>query len=58
MQNVAVSAVEDWKSDFLSFLCDRLDEIERDSPMDSMDDISKSLFKNRSEIMGQAENPA
>ena len=54
MQNVAVSAVEDWKSDFLSFLCDRLDEIERDSPMDSMDDISKSLFKNRSEIMGQA----
>ncbi len=54
MQNVAVSAGEDWKSDFLSFLCDRLDEIERDSPMDSMDDISKSLFENRSEIMGQA----
>ena len=54
MQNVALNTVGDWKSDFLSFLCDRLDEIERDSSMDSMDDISKSLFQNRSEIMGHA----
>jgi hypothetical protein len=54
MQNVALSTVGDWKSDFLSFLFDRLDKIERDSAMDSMDDISKSLFENRSEIMGRA----
>jgi len=54
MQNVALSSVGDWKSDFLSFLCDRLDKIEKESSMDSMDDISKSLFQNRSEIMGQA----
>ena len=54
MQNVALSSVGDWKSDFLCFLCDRFDKIERESAMDSMDDISKSLFKNRSEIMGQA----
>jgi len=54
MQNVALSSVGDWKSDFLCFLCDRLDKIERESPMDSMDEISKSLFQNRSDIMGQA----
>jgi len=54
MQNVALNTVRDWKSDFLSFLCDRLDKIESDSAMDSMDDISKSLFQERSEIMGQA----
>lgn len=54
MQNVAVNIAEDWKCGFLSFLSDRLDKIERDSAMDSMDDISKSLFQERSEIMGQA----
>jgi hypothetical protein len=45
---------EDWKSDFLSFVSKRLDQIEKDYPMDSITDISKSLFSNRSEIMGQA----
>ena len=45
---------EDWKSEFLSFTSDRLDQIEKDYPMESITDISKSLFKNRSEIMGQA----
>lgn len=45
---------QDWKSDFLSFVSDRLDQIERDCKMDSITDISKSLFQNRSEIMGQA----
>jgi len=54
MQNVALRSVEDWKTDFLRFLCDRFDKIERESPMDSMDDISRSLFENRSDIMGQA----
>jgi hypothetical protein len=46
--------VEDWKSGFLSFVCNRLDQIAKDYPMDSISDISKSLFTNRSEIMGQA----
>ncbi len=45
---------EDWKSEFLSFVGDRLDQIENDYPMDSITDISKGLFQNRSEIMGQA----
>ena len=54
MRDVALSSVGDWKSDFLDFLCDRLDKIEKESAMDSMDDISKSLFRNRSEIMGHA----
>ena len=54
MQNAALCKVGDWKSDFLAFLFDRLDEIEEESSMDSMDDISKSLFRNRPEIMGQA----
>ena len=44
---------ESWKSSFLSFTRDWLDEIEKD-PMDSITDISKSLFQNRSQIMGQA----
>ena len=50
----AVVASEDWKSDFLTFVSERLDQIEKDYPMESMDDISKSLFANRSDIMGQA----
>ena len=54
MRDVALSSVGDWKSDFLDFLCDRLEKIEKESAMDSMDDISKSLFRNRSEIMGHA----
>ena len=54
MQNVALSRSEDWKSNFLLFLSNRLDEIESEKPMNSMDDISKSLLTNRSEIMGQA----
>jgi hypothetical protein len=45
---------EDWKSSFLSFVSNRLDEIESGFPMESITDISKSLFQNRSEIMGQA----
>jgi hypothetical protein len=54
MQNVALSKDVDWKSDFLNFLSDRLDKIEEEYGMTSMDDISKSLFQNRSEIMGRA----
>ena len=45
---------EDWKSSFLALISDRLDEIEKEYPMESISDISKSLFQNRSEIMGQA----
>ena len=45
---------ENWKSSFLSFTSDWLDEIEKDHPMDSITDISKSLFQKRSQIMGQA----
>ena len=55
MQNVALRCNgEGWKSEFFSFLSNRLDKIEKDGPMDSMDDISKSLFQNRADIMGQA----
>ncbi|MBC8461207.1 MAG: hypothetical protein H8D67_24750, partial [Deltaproteobacteria bacterium] len=50
----AVVVSEDWKSNFLSFVSDRLDQIEKDCQMESMDDISRSLFANRSDIMGQA----
>jgi Uncharacterised protein family (UPF0236) len=49
-----IVGVEDWKSDFFSFAGNRLDEIEKDVPMESITDISKSLFQNRSAIMGQA----
>jgi hypothetical protein len=45
---------KDWKSSFLSFISNRLDELESNYPMESITDISKSLFQNRSEIMGQA----
>ena len=45
---------ENWKSNFLSFISNRLDQIEKDESMESITDISKSLFTNRSEIMGQA----
>ena len=53
VQRASIDA-EDWKSAFLAFVSDRLDEIEKDYPMESITDISKSLFQNRSEIMGQA----
>jgi hypothetical protein len=45
---------EDWKSEFLDFITHRLDEIERDDSVHFMDDISKALFRNRQDIMGQA----
>ena len=45
---------ENWKSNFLSFVSNRLDQIEKDDSLDSITDISKSLFTNRSQIMGQA----
>ena len=51
--NAAVDVAQDWKSAFLSFVSERLDKIESDLQMVSMDDISKSLFANRSDIMGQ-----
>ncbi len=51
---IAPVGSENWKSDFLSFLSNRLDQIEKDYSMESITDISKNLFKNRSEIMGQA----
>lgn len=54
MQCVARNDVEAWKSDFLTFLWDRLEEIESKIGMDSLDDISKGLFQNRSDIMGRA----
>jgi len=54
MQCVALNDVEDWKSDFLSFLWDRLEQIESEIGMDSLDDISKGLFQHRSDIMGRA----
>jgi len=47
------ASIDDWKSSFLSFVSNRLDEIEKDYPMESITDISKSLFQNRSQIMGQ-----
>jgi hypothetical protein len=50
----AVIVSEDWRSNFLSFVSERLDQIEKDYQMESMDDISRSLFANRSDIMGQA----
>lgn len=45
---------EDWKSNFLSFASNRLDQIAKDESMESITDISKDLFANRSAIMGQA----
>jgi len=48
------TGVEDWKTNYLSFVSNRLDQIEKDNSMKSITDISKSLFTNRSEIMGQA----
>ena len=50
----APRAEYDWKTDFLAFVSSRLDHIEQDIPMTSLSDISKTLFENRSEIMGQA----
>jgi len=47
----AVIVSEDWRSDFLSFVSERLDQIEKDYQMESMDDISRSLFANRSDII-------
>lgn len=54
MQCVAQRDVEDWRSNSLTFLWDRLEEIESEIRMGSLDDISKALFQNRSDIMGRA----
>ncbi len=44
----------DWKDPFLEFVSNRMDQIEQDIAMNSISDITKALFENRSEIMGQA----
>lgn len=52
--NSAVAISDDWKADFLSVVSERLEQIEKDNQMESLDDISRSLFRNRSDIMEQA----
>ncbi len=51
------TGTEDWKSEFLKSVSRKMDEILEDYQMDSITDISKSLFQNRSEIMGKAAFP-
>ena len=41
----------DWKSDFMSFSADWLEEIGNNCRMKSLNDISETLFENRSDIM-------
>ncbi len=54
MRNLAVNKQAEWKSDFISFSADWLEQIERDMQMDSLGDISKALFEKRFDILGQA----
>ncbi|HSQ86407.1 MAG TPA: hypothetical protein VLM43_16975, partial [Desulfobacterales bacterium] len=44
----------DWKSDFVSFSGNWLEQIERDIQMETLDDISKAMFEKRSDIMKRA----
>ena len=54
MRNLAVKEQVDWKSEFVTFSADWLEQIERDIQMQSLGDISKALFEKRFDIMGQA----
>jgi hypothetical protein len=44
----------DWKEAFLEVVSRHMNQIAQDIPMNSLSDITKALFKSRSEIMGQA----
>ena len=54
MKNLAVKEQLDWKSDFVSFSGNWLEQIERDIQMETIGDISKALFEKRSDIMERA----
>ncbi|GAX61938.1 hypothetical protein SCALIN_C34_0095 [Candidatus Scalindua japonica] len=44
---------ENWRTLFYDFLDKRLDKIEREYPMEDLGEISKAVFQERSEILGQ-----
>lgn len=44
---------ENWRSQFFNFLDTRLDKIEQEYSMEDLGEISKAVFQERSEILGQ-----
>ena len=42
----------DWRSEFFDFLDERLDEIDKGSIMDQLEDITGAIFRNKSSILG------
>lgn len=54
MNNFAFKEQIDWRSEFVSYSGDWLEHIERDNQMETLGDISKALFENRSDLMAQA----
>ncbi len=50
---IKAESSENWRTLFYDFLDTRLDKIEQEYPMDDLGEISKAVFQERSEIMGQ-----
>jgi hypothetical protein len=44
---------KDWRESFFDFLNGRISKIEEEYTMDNLQDISKAIFKERSEILGR-----
>jgi len=42
-----------WKDELFEFLNDRLNQIDKQSPMEKIEDITGLIFRNKSEILGQ-----
>ena len=42
-----------WRTEYFEFLNEKLDQIESEISMDKIEDITNTIFQNKSEILGQ-----
>ena len=52
MMPVPSNCQDDYRQEFFNYLNYRLDQIEHDNAMNSLEDITKNLFENRADIFG------
>lgn len=52
-KSASVDVVSDPRRIFLEYLNNLMDRLERDDSMDTLEDITKALFNNRSNLLGQ-----
>ena len=47
------SSESSWRTEIFEFLNEKLDQLETESSMDKIEDITGAIFQNKSEILGR-----